>query len=62
MRDKPRRRLGLFGWIKARVLERKLRRRWKTDADWRASVQGVVSATAETIIKQRMKPQTAKQN
>ena len=61
MREQPRRRLGLFGWIKARVLEYKLRRRWRTDADWRARVQCVVATTADVVIKQRVKPQT-KQN
>ena len=31
-------RLGFIGWIKARALERKLRRRWKNDPEWRARV------------------------
>ncbi len=52
MRDKPRR-LGLVGWFKARRLEWKLRRRWKTDADWRARVQATVTANTAEIIKQR---------
>ena len=37
-------RLGLVGWIKARILEFKLRRRWRNDPAWRAKVLGGVEA------------------
>ena len=41
------RRLGLIGWIKARRLERKLRKRWNGDPAFRARVRSAVSAGLE---------------
>lgn len=39
--------LGLFGWIKARIIERRLRRRWKNDPEYRERVRLAVSGRVE---------------
>ena len=37
-------RLGLFGWIKAKIMTARMRRRWKNDAAYREHVQQAVNA------------------
>lgn len=46
--DRP---LGLIGWVKARLLARRLRRRWKKDKAYqariRASIEGAIRKDLE---------------
>ena len=48
-------RLGLFGWIKAKIMTARMRRRWKNDAAYREHVQQAVNAGLAAKMKQSKK-------
>lgn len=48
--EKP---LGLFGWIKAKLLARKLRRRWKNDREFKARVQASIESAVKKNLEER---------
>ena len=57
MKKNPNKRLGLIGWIKARIMERKLRRRWNSDPEFRSRVRShVAKVVSEHEFKTAAKP------
>lgn len=52
IKDVLARRMGPVRWIRAKLLEIKLRRRWKNDPAWRSRVRRAVS---ESNVNRRLK-------
>lgn len=51
--EKTPQRLGLIGLIKARILARKYRRRWKRDPEFRKRIAAGVQAGFEKLNKKK---------
>ena len=50
-----RKHLGPIGWVKAKILAARLRRKWNNDPEWREKFQAAVSAGVKAKMQKRNK-------